>query len=202
MAKVEITGRNREVAEVTPDLAVLVSNQPYPAFAQQKIHPFSEFMMTSAGSEDMSVDGSSTNVDFFISAQDTEDRYVSSLSVIVAYGQTGNPYKWADANPLTNGHRLFYSSTRGEVDIFDGIKANQDFFRLQPDWVPAAWEVRGVNAVNDYGYFITINLANDVPPFGIKLDAGSTQRLTMRIRDDATDADSFNIRAYGFDRFS
>ena len=39
-------------------------------------------------------------------------------------------------------------------------------------------------------------------PHGIKLDSGTTQRLVLCVRDNAgTDADTFNIIGYGFDRF-
>jgi hypothetical protein len=41
-----------------------------------------------------------------------------------------------------------------------------------------------------------------MPPFGIKLDAGTNHKLTATIRDNVgTDADTFNILARGFDRF-
>jgi hypothetical protein len=57
--------------------------------------------------------------------------------------------------------------------------------------------------VNDYGYFTNVDLTRMGTEYGIKLDAGSTQRLTVRIRDNAgTAADSFNCIAYGFDRFN
>jgi len=39
-------------------------------------------------------------------------------------------------------------------------------------------------------------------PFGIKLDAGTTQRLSITIKDNAgTSAVSFNCIGYGFERF-
>ena len=58
-----------------------------------------------------------------------------------------------------------------------------------------------VNANNDYGYFINIPLSSYVPPFGIKLDKGTTQKMIFRIRDDATNADTFNAIGFGFERF-
>ena len=36
--------------------------------------------------------------------------------------------------------------------------------------------------------------------FGIKLDAGTTQRLELSIQDDTTGVDGFDCIAYGFDR--
>ena len=190
---------------VTKDNELCVSNATYPPFVQQKIHPFRQYLTVdglSTGSNDMGVDGSVTNVDFYIPASSSEDRYITTLNFIVAYGSSGSPYLWADGVALTNGVRIFYNSLRGERDIHDGIKSNQDFFRLSTDPIPTAWEVRNVQALNDYGYFIVLDLINLGIPYGIKLDAGTNQRLVVRIRDNAgTDADTFNCIAYGFDRF-
>lgn len=192
-------------AEVTRDREVRVINSSYPPLASQKVKPFRRYLTDDGlidGTNDMGVDGSSTNVDYYVPAAVDEDRYITTLNFIVGYGTTGTPYEWADGTALTNGCRLFYSSMQGEVDIHEGIQTNQDFFRLSFNPVPTAWEVRHVNANNDYGYFITLDLTKLGLPFGIKLDKGTQQSLTMRIRDNAgTDADSFNCIAYGFDRF-
>lgn len=194
----------KTAASVTPDQELSVITAPYPPLAAQKVQPFRQYLTDdglSDGSNDMGVDGSSTNVDYYIPAKTDEDRYITTLSFIVGYGTTGSPYQWADVAALTNGSRLFYESRRGEVDIHDGIKSNQDFFRLGFEFIPTLWEVRHVNANNDYGYFITMDLTKLGLPFGVKLDRGTNQRLVMRIRDNAADADSFNCIAYGFDRF-
>jgi hypothetical protein len=98
--------------------------------------------------------------------------------------------------------RLFYTSRRGEQDIHDAIKNNEDMFRLSFSPITASWELRGVGLSNDYGYFISMDLTKLGLPFGIKLDAGTTQALTCTVRDNAgTDADIFNVIAYGFERF-
>ena len=191
-------------AKVTPEGALRVSTSPYPPFGAQQARPFRQYLTvdgTAGGSNDMGVDGSVTNVDFYVPASDTADRYITNLAVLVGYGGTAQPYLFADAVALANGCRLHFVSLKGEVDIHDGIKTNQDMFRLSHEAVRSDWEVRGVNANNDYGYFITIDLESVMPVFGVKLDAGTTQRLIMTIRDDCTNAESFNVIAYGFDRF-
>lgn len=176
-----------------------------PVLAEQKIKVFRQYLTTtglSSGSNDMGVDGSSTNVDFYIPSDSTDDRYITSLSIIVGYGASGQPNLWADGTALTNGTRLYYVSKFGEIDIHDAIKTNQDMFRLKQENIDTNWEVRHVNATNDYGYFIFIDLRVFVPPYGVKLDRGTTQKLVMKVRDNAgLAADSFNCIAYGFDRF-
>ena len=203
MAKVQITQGGLE-ARITQDGELRVSNAPYPPFGAQQARPFRPYLTldgTAGGSNDMGVDGSVTNVEFYVPASTTDDRYITNIAMLVGYGGTSQPYLFADAVALANGCRMHFVSLRGEVDIHDGIKTNQDMFRLSHEAVRSDWEVRGVNANNDYGYFITIDLESVMPVFGVKLDAGTTQRLIMTIRDDCTNADSFNAIAYGFDRF-
>ena len=198
------TGNKKSVG-VTGDHELCVINTPYPPLIPQKTEPFRQYLTDDGeadGTSSMSVDGSVTNVDYYIKASATDDRYITALNFIIGYGTSGQPNQWADGTALTNGSRLFFSSSRGEVGIHDGIKTNQDFFRLSFSQIPTAWEVRHVNATNDYGYFIALDLTKLGLPFGIKLDRGSAQKLTMRIRDNvSTDADSFNCIAYGFNRF-
>jgi len=204
MAKVEINGTGGEV-DVTPEQALLTTSTTFPPFGRHLADIYRQYMTTdgtTTGSNDMGIDGSVTPVDFFISADEKEDRYITNINLIVGYGTSGSPSNWADGVALTNGIRFFYESERGEKEIHDGIKTNQDMFRLSHYPIDAAWEVRGVNATNDYGYFITIHLDNFMPPFGIKLDAGSNQRLVMCVRDNVgATADTLNAIAYGFDRF-
>jgi hypothetical protein len=191
-------------SEVTKDGEDLVINTPYPPLRQQKTRPLRQYLTldgTAGGDNDMGVDGSVTNVDFFICAPTDDDRYITALSFLVGYGTTGKPYLWADAAALTNGMRLYYLSAQGEIDIHDAIKSNQDLLRLNFGILPQDWEVRHIGALNDFGYMFTLDLTRFGLPYGIKLDRGTTQQLHMVIRDNATNADTFNVIAYGFDRF-
>lgn len=196
--------RNNNAVEITPDNELLISVSHDPALRPQKRRPFRQYFTadgTSTGSNDMGVDGSVTPQVFRIKASRTDDRYISTISLIVGYGTAGQPNKWADGVALTNGTSFYYNTDEGRIDIHEGIKSNQDMFRLGHENTTTAWEVRHVNATNDYGYFITIDLTRFLPPYGIKLDAGTTQELRFEIRDSAIAADSFNAIAYGFDRF-
>lgn len=195
----------KKAAGVTDDGEVCTIAAPYPPLVQQKVSPLRQYLTidgTATGDNDMVVDGSVTPVEFCITADPDEDRYVTSLSFIVGYTASGAPYQWADGLPLTNGTRLFYTSARGEQDIHDAIKTNQDMFRLSFSPITSVWEVRHVNANNDWGYFITADITKMGLPFGIKLDRGSNQRLAIKIRDNmTTSTNSFNCISYGFNRF-
>lgn len=192
-------------AEVDKDRSLHVISHQEPPLQKQKMKPFRQYFTddgTTSGSNDMGVDGSSTNQDFYIKADSSNDIYINIMNFIVAYGTSGEPNQWADGTVLTNGVRIFYESVDGEIDIHDSIKNNQDLFRLTTNLIPANWEIRHVGATNDYGYFISFDLKTLGFPYGIKLDRGSDQRITIRIRDNAgTSADTFNCIAYGFERF-
>jgi hypothetical protein len=209
MIKIRLFGGNggatRYGANVESDGSVVSSASPHPPLTPQKIEPFKQFLTddgTATGSDDMGVDGSSTNVDFYIKASDTNDRYIKGLSILVGYASAGKPYLWGDGAALTNGMRLFYTNKSGDHDIDTAIKTNTELLRIgNNSVVPANWEIRHVGALNDYGYLIKIDLVEFSHSQGIKLDSGTTQRLVMCVRDDATAATTFNVQAIGFDRF-
>lgn len=192
-------------ATITRDNELKVINTPYPTLDVQKSRPFRQYLSDNglvSGSFDMNVDGSSTNQQFFVQSVGDDDRHITQLSFIVAYSSSGSPYEFGDSTALTNGVRIFYESIQGEYDIHDSINSNQDFFRLSFSLIPTAWEVRHVNALNDFGYFINLDLTKMGFPYGIKLDMGTQQKLAVVIRDNVTaNLDTFNCIAYGFDRF-
>lgn len=201
-----VLGKQGNVVDVTSDNEFVVASSLVPPFnGRNIIQPVSQFLTDdglATGSEDMAVDGSATNVDFWIPAIEGCDRYITTLSVIVGYGASGKPFQWADGAALENGHRVFYLGAKGELNIGVPLKTNQDLFRTQFGLIPTAWEVRHVNALNDFGYFLDVDLTRFGLPNGIRLQAGTTQKLVVTIRDNAgTDADSFNVIAKGFDRF-
>lgn len=198
-------GSNNE-AHVKDD-ALVVTHYTCPPLMPQKCKVFSQYLTDdglSSGDEDMGIDGSVTEVEYFISANSNDDRYINKLIFLVGYGASAGLWKFADSvGALANGVKLSYRDTYGgEVEI--GIlKSNGDFLRqsLGSGIIPTAWELRHLGANNDYGFLCAIDISQLIPPYGIKLDRGTNQKLVITIRDDCTDADDFNCRAYGFDRF-
>lgn len=190
-------------ARVLNGQELLVSVHTSPPLLPQKSRIFRAYLQTAAGSSDMDVDGSTTTVLFYVAAVQDADRYITTLNFYVGYGTAGELFEWADAAAaLANGFRLYYDHNIDEIDIHDAITTNADLLRLcVKDLLPTAWEIRHLAANNDYGYICTIDLANMVPPYGVKLDMGSSQRLVWAVRDNITVAtDVMNAIAYGFDR--
>jgi hypothetical protein len=123
---------------------------------------------------------------------------------LLGYGAAAQGWEFADANTaLTNGVRLFYVDNKGAEIEIGNYKNNTDFMRasLRDGISIDNWEARGFGTVGDYGFLISIDLTQLMPPYGVKLDRGTQQKMTITIRDDCTDADTFNCKAFGFERF-
>jgi hypothetical protein len=191
----------KKQACVTQDHSLLIVAQSFPTLDPQKIRPFRSFFVDSGDSEDMSVDGSGTPIDFTISASEEDDRYITQISFILGYGTSAYLYQFADGAELTNGIRIFYTAQAGDNEVV-AITKNYDLLRARRGQLTVDWQARNFNAINDWGYMGTINLTDNVPPYGIKLDRRSRQKLVIRIQDNLTGvADLFNFIGIGFDRF-
>lgn len=207
MARVEI-GDGQTNVIVTKDSELRVIDAPYPPMVEQLTHPLRQFFTvdgTPTGDNDLGQDGSVTPIDFCIPASESDDLYVTEISFVVGYGAAGAPYQFGDGAALTNGVRVFYEGKHETVDLHDSITSNQDLFRLSNGNFSTNWEIRGIGAANDYGYFADVHLDKFAPKYGIKLDAGTNQKLIIRVRDTmaavSTATDTFNAIAHGFYRF-
>ena len=157
------------------------------------------------GDKDMVVDGSTTAVEFWVNAGSDDDRYITTLSFIIV-DVNATLDKFGNVTALTNGCQLYYETLAQTITIHDALKTNFDFVRLcmgQPAFGDAMTAFRASNVVgNSEGYIPVLDLRRLVPPFGIKLDRGTTQRLVLTVRDDCTGIDRFDCIAYGFSRFA
>lgn len=200
------TGQGYE-AHVTAEKAILVTQYPCPPLLPQKNKVFSQFLTTTgleSGSNDMGIDGSTTPVNFWVPADSDADLYITKLNFLVGYGASGELWEFADSNSaLTNGVKIFYEDTYGDEIVVANPQRNYSFLRfaLTDGIIPTAWELRHLGATNDYGYLCSIDLTKMLPVYGLKLDMKTQQKIVVTIRDNCTDADTFNCRAFGFKRF-
>lgn len=202
---VEDGARSGQTQHVTAEGEALTTVTGCPPLMQQKCKIFRGYLEDSAASNDMDVAATLTAPhDFYMAACDHCDRYITTLNFYAGYGATAVLYEWFDrGGALPNGCQLYYETQSDPVYIHDAITVNADLLRLcTTDIMRTDWQSRNFAAVNDYGFICTINLLQMMPPYGIKLDRGTTQRLVFAIRDDITaETDAFNAIAYGFDRF-
>jgi hypothetical protein len=191
-------------AMVDDQESLVVSVTTCPPLLVQKNKIYRSYLANSAGSTDMRVNGSVTNVEFYVSASGTADRYITQLSFIIAdAGATLN--KFGAITALTNGCKLTYERLGETITIHSALKTNWDFVRLSlgnPAFgqLANAFIASNVFGVSE-GVIPVIDFTKILPPYGIKLDKGSTQRLTLTVRDNCTAVDQFDCIAYGFDRF-
>lgn len=153
----------------------------------------------------MVVDGSTNPVTFCISADSVDDIYVTSISfVIVDASATLN--KFGNITALTNGCEFFYESTEGQVTIHESLKSNFDFVRLcngSPAFGDGASAFRAGNVLgNSEGYLPSFDMRIFGFPYGIRLRAGTDQRVSIVINDDITGIDQMDAIAYGFRRLN
>jgi hypothetical protein len=156
--------------------------------------PFRKYF-TNNGSNDMAVNGSlAAPVEFCVAADPIYDTWIKSVNIKLA--DAGAQFNEFGALPaLANGVELLWSSQQiGEFVIHDGIKDNLEFFRLGGQ-TPNIVDISGAGSdavivqVDMFGIFS--------PPFGLRLRAGTTEKLVLNVRDNISGVDSFNVIAYG-----
>ena len=184
----------------------IISLCTFPPLHPQKTKIFSQPFTTNGlanGTSGLGVNGSVTPVEYYIGADPSNDRYITRISFIFGYGSSAEAYEFADrGTALTNGVKVSYTDSYNDEVTIMNPKANYSFMRSSGDYISrTSWEARGFAATGDYGYFVNIFLADIRPQLGVKLDAGTTQRMSITIRDDCTSADLFNCQAFGFERF-
>lgn len=211
MIKNKITdGRGSSVsAHVTKDHALLVTTLPYDytdLSLSKRVIPFRQYFTidgTPGGTFDMRVDGSGTPIDFYITASNDAERYITVLSFVIS-DSSATPAKFGTLNALTNGVQIFYTaSDYGNIYIHDSLKTNFQFMRLslgQPPLGSSNDAFRISNVVgNADSYIPFVDLARFVPPNGVLLKRYTNERIIIRIQDDITGVDGFDCVAFGYD---
>lgn len=200
-------GGSRRAAKVTADQSLLVTQSPFPPTGEQRVIPFRQYMTTDglpSGSNDMQVVGTlAAPVKFYVQASSESDRYITQISFLIAdAGAQAN--KFGNITELTNGCKFYYERFDRVVTFHDALKTNFDFSRMCIFNPPlgattSAFLVSNVISTSE-AWLTTLDLTQIMPPYGLKLDAGTIQRLILEVRDDTTGVDGFDVICYGFDR--
>ena len=206
-----IDGGGTELTAVVDDVKGLRTTvHPAPPFVPQVTIPFRQYLTddgTATGTLSMVVDGSSANVEYWVEAHDTNDRYITEMSFVIE-GAGAKLKEFGTGPALTNGLKLHWEANTGEVVMHDAIKTNFDAVRLcrgNPPFGSAAdsFRAKDVNTLNSEAFMPVLDLKGWMPPFGFKLAAGTKQRIVLTVRDDMTtgsDITELDVIAYGFDR--
>ena len=199
------TGRT---AELSTENHLITSLSSCPPLLPQKCRIFRQFLTddgTATGSEDMRVVGSlAAPLQFWIPADNDVDRYITMLSFVIADdGAKLNLFGAIAA--LTNGCRLFYSYDLGDAVISDNLVTNWEFVRTaqgNPSFGTGGDVFKGKDIEGKVDAYIpVINFMLYMPPYGVKLDRGTNDRMVLEVRDNVSAIDSFNCIASGFERW-
>lgn len=163
--------------------------------------PRSDYLKDVNDNFDARVDGSTTPIDFFISALPNNDIYISSLSFKIA-DQNAQLNNFGNIGALTNGFQLVYKNQEiGERILVDELQSNFDIVRLcqgLPAFSQGVESFRASNVIGgSEGYIPVLRFRDNFGlPFGIRLKAGTKDQLILRVRDNVTGVDAFDIFYY------
>ena len=166
---------------------------------------------------DMKVDGSVTTQEFSVNADKDFDIFINSVSFFIAAENVVTDLgEFAGiVTPLTNGCQLIYeNSDEGDIIIGDNLQTNYDLLRMcnmNPQFglvSNAAFKIVQAFTNQDDGYLFILKFSDygyeQEYSGGIRLKAGTTDRLVFKIRDDLnltpSEISSFDGRVYGFKR--
>lgn len=161
--------------------------------------PFQSYFTTTAGSSDMAVNGATTNQAFSINADAVKDKYIRTVNIIIVdAGQTLQEFGNTNA-ALTNGVKLVWETEDlGTTIISDSLKTNFDFLRLAQGLT--TFDVI-LNAVptNLEAFVVKLDFQEIFGvPYGLRLRAGTNDKIEFTIRDDCSGVDQFDAIGYGF----
>jgi len=193
-------------AKVSPEGFLFTQEAPFPPSGEEtKITVYREFLTLNNDSTttDMRVDGSTTSQYFWVNAEPNFDIYITTLSFLIS-DAGAELDEFGNLPSLTNGCRLFYEDNNGEINIGTDLVSNFEFIRLcqgNPSFGNASDAFRARNIVGaSEGYIPVFDFRNFGFRWGLKLKAGTNNRLVMEINDNVSSIDGFNATAYGFRR--
>lgn len=179
---------------------------PYPPAGEDTIMTvYREFLTLNNDrtTTSMLVNGATTRQYFWVNAEPDSDIYITSLSFLIA-DANATLVQFGALAALTNGCRLFYENTEGQINIGTALRSNFDVVRLclgTPAFGTGADAFRGTNVVGASEAFIPVlDFRTFGFRWGIRLLNGTQNRLAFEIADNVTALDAFNIVAYGFRR--
>jgi hypothetical protein len=185
------------------EASVVVHPHP-PKGEQETALPYRARFADSAGATSMVVDGSSTNVEYSVSAGTERDIYIKYISLAIGDGGSPELNKFGAVTALTNGVQWTWNSQElGAVVLHDGIKTNLEFVRMGNATGAIGTGVDAYLAEASGGgaektYLPSIDLAVLFGlAYGIRLRVGTTDKITFTIRDNLTSLLTLDAIAYG-----
>lgn len=194
MLKVSLRGQDFDgrVSEaiVTKEGAIIVVPHNHPFLGEAApMQPFRSYFKNAAGSSNMNIDGSAQEERFFITADAEFDIFIKYIAVEIGDIGQINLNKFGNEGALTNGVAwCWFNNEEGEYVLHEGIKTNKAFIRIAGDTgaigTGSDAYLADVSGGSEKSYLPNIDLSETFGmPFGIRLRAGSNDRLEFVVRD-------------------
>ena len=196
MITARIIGKNGKELKINGEGEITTTIHTHPPIDEGvESLPFRSYFKNSSASSDMRVNGATTNVPFYLAADDEFDYFIKTISIKVA--DAGATFeKFGNLTALTNGVEFTWSNQKvGELIIHEGLKTNISLFRLSAQ-TPTITDLSGSGAD---AIIVDVDLARLFgTPWGLRLTKGTTDRMTFTVKDNlSTGLDEFNIIGYG-----
>ena len=191
---IDLDGASLNIVKPLPPFVGSTGRQRMRVFRQ---HLTDDGLPTDGTNQDMRVDGSSTNVDFYIQADSDKDLYITRLAFIIA-DLNATLQDFGALSALTNGCQLEYTDDQGTVTINDAITTNFELYRVCGNEPQVFSNVVGSHeaVLPDMDIVKVFRFQ-----WGILLAAGTLQRITFRVRDNLSSGiTQMDCVAYGFTR--
>lgn len=206
-----VGGPTEQAAVVGSDGALRVASLRPPSADRtrlnvEQVKQFVAFLKNSSGSQDMTVDGSSTVAEFYVEAENDRIKWIEELRLVFhdtnmkLDGTESRRFGSAAASPgLTNGLRLRAEQGGVVTDYFaDPVQSIGEFYRYSGG--PGFGSGVGTGIINDVdGIAAGTDLLIIRVGFraSVGLFPGSIDRVLVQVRDDLTSLTLFECQAYG-----
>ena len=195
------TGTNELSINADGSLNTYVIPAP-PSDVGQQALPFSEYIkLDGTGTTSLVADGSVVNKDFYLAAK-SYDVYIKSLVFEIA-DVGADIGEFGALAPLTNGFDFyFFDQAVGQYTIETALKTNYDFLKLahfNPAYGTGTAAFQMTNPIGSAECYAGIIDLEDVCglPWGLKLEANSTDRIGFVLKDNIAGVNVMTVKAYG-----
>lgn len=154
-----------------------------------------------SGTTDLRVDGSVTPQTFFVGSSPDRDRYIVQLVLVIADSSV-NPNDFGGVSALANGFDLVTRQQGADTVIVNKAKTSAQLMTYSP--VVGFGNATTYNELSNWtgnqdAHIVTFRFDHILPgPLpGIRIAAGSTDRLIATVNDDLTGLTEFRVRVFG-----
>lgn len=190
--------------KVNNDGSTIVEISAKPPLSEDQVElPFQSFFLNQEGSSEMNLNPTQGADDLFcVNSLPNKDIFLTHLTIILS-GPGAALEKFGNIAELTNGLDFFYESISGKSIVAQPLVRNLDFFRASTGGDgfgsgQEAFRAEIQGGQSNLTYLPKFDLKNLYGlTHGLRLRAGSQDRMCFNINDDLSLISEFNAQVYG-----